>query len=221
MRIGAARKAGAKAGWVQAQLEGRLTAAEVHWSTVVAPQPDAATEEAGSTLLRCTAKDPSPDPVGRAFTSAVVGGRVPKEYVKAVEAGCRDALLTGPLGGHPVTGVHVTLVDGQTHAKDSSELAFRTAGRLALQQALRQSTMALLEPIVEVTVTAPEDTVGAVLGDLASRRGRVTDSTARPGAAVVTATVPLAELFGYATRLRSRTQGRGTFTTRPAGYQQA
>ncbi|GAA3218170.1 elongation factor G [Dactylosporangium siamense] len=156
-----------------------------------------------------------------AFDSAVVGGRVPKEYVKAVEAGCRDALLEGPLGGHPVTGVHVTLVDGQTHSKDSSELAFRTAGRFALQQALRQSAMAVLEPVAEVTVTAPDDTVGAVLGDLAARRGRVTDSTTRGGTVVVTATVPLAELFGYATRLRSRTQGRGTFTTRPAGYQQA
>ncbi|MEV4137295.1 elongation factor G [Dactylosporangium sp. NPDC049742] len=162
---------------------------------------------------------PSDEPF--AFTSAVVGGRVPKEYVKAVEAGCRDALLEGPLGGHPVTGVHVTLVDGQTHPKDSSELAFRTAGRLALRQALGQSTLAVLEPVAEVTVTAPDDTVGAVLGDLAARRGRVTDSTTRAGTVVVTATVPLAELFGYATRLRSRTQGRGTFTTRPAGYQQA
>lgn len=162
---------------------------------------------------------PSQEPF--AFTSAVAGGRVPKEYVKAVEAGCRDALVEGPLGGHPVTGVHVTLVDGQTHAKDSSELAFRTAGRLALQQALRRSTMAVLEPVAEVTVTVPDESVGAVLGDVAARRGRVTGSTSRHGTAVVTATVPLAELFGYATRLRSRTQGRGAFTTRPAGYQPA
>ncbi|MET7420263.1 elongation factor G [Dactylosporangium sp. NPDC005555] len=162
---------------------------------------------------------PSDEPF--VFGSTVVGGRVPKEYVKAVEAGCRDALAEGPLGGHPVTGVHVTLVDGQTHSKDSSEPAFRTAGRLALQQALRQSGMAVLEPVAEVTVTAPDDAAGAVLGDLAARRGRVTHSTTRPGTVVVTATVPLAELFGYATRLRSRTQGRGTFTTRPAGYQPA
>jgi elongation factor G len=152
------------------------------------------------------------------FRSTVVGGRVPQEYVRAVEAGCRDALAEGPLGGHAVTGLRVTLTDGATHVKDSSEMAFRTAGRLALREALRNCVMALLEPVVEVTVTVPEDAVGGVLGDLAARRGRVTDSAVRGGAAVVTATVPLAELFGYATRLRSRTQGRGTFTARPTGY---
>ncbi len=153
-----------------------------------------------------------------AFGSTVVGGRVPQEYVRAVEAGCRDALAQGPLGGHQVTGVRVTLTDGATHAKDSSELAFRTAGRLALREALRASAMVLLEPVVEVTVTVPEEAVGGVLGDLAARRGRVSGSTSRTGTAVVTATVPLAELFGYATRLRSRSQGRGTFTARPTGY---
>ncbi|WP_326571498.1 elongation factor G [Actinacidiphila glaucinigra] len=153
-----------------------------------------------------------------AFASTVVGGRVPKEFVRAVEAGCRDALAEGPLGGHPVTGVRVTLTDGATHSRDSSETAFRTAGRLGLREALRGGVMALLEPVVELTVTVPDDAVGTVLGDLAARRGRVTGSTTRSGTAVVTATVPLAGLFGYATRLRSRTQGRGTFTTRPAGY---
>jgi elongation factor G len=120
-----------------------------------------------------------------------------------------------------VTGLRVTLTDGATHAKDSSELAFRTAGRFALREALRACAMVLLEPVVEVTATVPEDAVGGVLGDLAARRGRVSGSAARTGPGgmvVITATVPLAELFGYATRLRSRTQGRGTFTTRPAGY---
>ncbi|MGN5632941.1 elongation factor G [Streptomyces sp. AC154] len=152
------------------------------------------------------------------FRSSVVGGRVPQEYVRAVAAGCRDALAEGPLGGHPVTGLRVTLTDGATHAKDSSEMAFRTAGRFALREALRACAMVLLEPVAEVTVTVPDDAVGGVLGDLAARRGQVSGSTARPGTAVVTATVPLAELFGYATRLRSRTQGRGTFTTRATGY---
>ncbi|MFJ3785545.1 elongation factor G [Streptomyces sp. NPDC090093] len=156
-----------------------------------------------------------------AFRSTVTGGRVPQEYVRAVEAGCRDALLEGPLGGHPVTGVRVTLTDGATHPKDSSEMAFRTAGRFALREALRASAMTLLEPVADVTVTVPAESVGAVLGDLAARRGRVTDRTARGGTAVVAATVPLAELFGYASRLRGRTQGRGTFTTRPAGYEPA
>ncbi|SHH71051.1 elongation factor G [Streptomyces sp. 3214.6] len=155
---------------------------------------------------------------GFAFRSAVVGGRVPQEYVRAVEAGCRDALAEGPLGGHPVTGLRVTLTDGATHVKDSSETAFRTAGRFALREALRRCAMVLMEPVVEVCVTVPEDAVGGVLGDLAARRGRVTDSTVRGASAVITATVPLAELFGYATRLRSRTQGRGTFSARPTGY---
>jgi elongation factor G len=155
---------------------------------------------------------------GFEFCSSVVGGRVPQEYVRAVQAGCRDALAEGPLGGHPVTGLRVVLTDGATHPKDSSEMAFRTAGRLGLREALRACAMVLLEPVAEVTVTAPDDAVGSVLGDLAARRGRVTGSTARAGATVVTATVPLAELFGYATRLRSRTQGRGSFTTRPSGY---
>ncbi|WP_053759113.1 elongation factor G [Streptomyces sp. AS58] len=155
---------------------------------------------------------------GFAFRSVVTGGRVPQDYVRAVEAGCRDALAEGPAGGHPVTGLRVTLTDGSTHVKDSSEMAFRTAGRFALQGALRACAMAVLEPVVEVTVTVPEDAVGGVLGDLAARRGRVGGSEVRAGAAVVTATVPLAELFGYATRLRSRTQGRGTFTARPTGY---
>ncbi|MFE5401590.1 elongation factor G [Streptomyces sp. NPDC056580] len=156
--------------------------------------------------------------VGFEFRSAVVGGRVPREYVRAVEAGCRDALAEGPLGGYPVTGLRVTLTDGSTHVKDSSETAFRTAGRLGLRAALSACATAVLEPVAEVAVTVPEDAVGGVLGDLAARRGRVTGSEARGGVAVLTATVPLAELFGYATRLRSRTQGRGTFTSRPAGY---
>ncbi|WP_019891122.1 elongation factor G [Streptomyces purpureus] len=152
------------------------------------------------------------------FRSTVTGGRVPQEYIRAVEAGCRDALTEGPLGGHPVTGLRVTLTDGATHSKDSSEMAFRTAGRLALREALRRAGTALLEPVVDVTATVPGDAVGGVLGDLAARRGRVTGQSVRAGTAVVTATVPLAELFGYASRLRGRTQGRGTFTTRPAGY---
>ncbi|MEV5436858.1 elongation factor G [Streptomyces sp. NPDC052682] len=155
---------------------------------------------------------------GFEFRSTVVGGRVPQEYLRAVEAGCRDALTEGPLGGHPVTGLRVTLTDGATHVKDSSEAAFRTAGRLGLREALRACAMVLLEPVVEVTVTVPEDAVGGVLGDLAARRGRVRGSITRAGAVVVTATVPLAEVFGYATALRGRTRGRGVFTVRPVGY---
>ncbi|MFK0235475.1 elongation factor G [Streptomyces vinaceus] len=152
------------------------------------------------------------------FRSSVVGGRVPQEYARAVEAGCRDALAEGPLGGHPVTGLRVTLTDGATHSKDSSEMAFRAAGRFALREALRAAAMELLEPVAEVVVSVPDEAVGGVLGDLAARRGRISGSAARAGTTAVTATVPLAELFGYASRLRGRTQGRGTFTARPAGY---
>lgn len=179
---------------------------------------DVAPLDTAATTAAATAHGGGSTGADFAFGSTVVGGRVPKEYVRAVEAGCRDALAEGPLGGHPVTGVRVTLTDGATHPKDSSEMAFRTAGRLALRDALRASVMTLLEPVVEVTVTVPGDAVGAVLGDLAARRGRVSGQAARAGTAVVTATVPLAELFGYATRLRSRTQGRGTFGTRATGY---
>jgi elongation factor G len=162
--------------------------------------------------------DVAPAEDGFAFRSAVVGGRVPREYVRAVEAGCRDALSEGPLDGYPVTGLEVTLTDGATHPKDSSEMAFRFAGRFGLREALRACAMTLLEPVSEVAVTVPEADMGGVLGDLATRRGRVTASTAHAGTVTITAIVPLAELFGYADRLRSRTHGRGTFTARPAGH---
>ncbi len=160
------------------------------------------------------------------FESTVIGGRVPAVYVRAVEAGCRDALADGPLGGHPVVGLRVRLTDGATHPQDSSELAFRTAGRLGLRAALREAGLVLLEPVVELTAVVPADDVGGVLGDLLARRGRVegtANGTAGNGngnGAMVTVAgiVPLAELFGYATALRGRTHGRGTFSTRPAGY---
>jgi elongation factor G len=162
--------------------------------------------------------EPLDPAAGFEFAATVSGAQVPAEFVRAVEAGCRDALVEGPLGGHPVTGLRVVLTDGRTHVRDSSEAAFRAAGRLGLRAALRECGMVLLEPVAEVVVTAPAEAVGAVLGDLAARRGRVTASLARADAVVATAVVPVAELFGYAGRLRSRTQGRGTFTSRPAGH---
>ncbi|MER7279326.1 elongation factor G [Dactylosporangium sp. NPDC000244] len=176
-------------------------------------------QDGGAGLYAHVAIDVSPvDGEEFVFESTVVGGHVSKEYVRAVETGCRDALAAGPVAGYPVTGVKVTLTDGKMHDHDSSDLAFRLAGREALQLALRESQMVLLEPVAEVTVTVPDDMVGGVLGDLLARRGQVGGTAARGATVVVTATVPLAELFGYATRLRSRTQGRGVFTTRPAGY---
>ncbi|MEU0877284.1 elongation factor G [Lentzea sp. NPDC005914] len=161
--------------------------------------------------------DTEPLETGFEFRSTVTGGRVPQEFVRAVEQGCRDALAEGPLG-HPVTGLRVTLTDGSTHVKDSTDMAFRTAGRMGLREALKAGAMTLLEPIAEVTVTVPDEYLGGVLGDLGARRGRILGSEARSGETVVTASVPLVEMFGYVTRLRSRTQGRGTFTARPTGY---
>ncbi|MFB9444191.1 elongation factor G [Dactylosporangium vinaceum] len=175
-------------------------------------------QDGGSGLYAHVSIDVTPSTEDFEFESTVVGGHVSKEYVRAVEAGCRDALAAGPVAGYPVTGVKVTVTDGKMHDHDSSELAFRLAGREALQLALRESQMALLEPVAAVTVTVPDDMVGAVLGDLMARRAQVGGAAPRGGTVVVTATVPLAELFGYATRLRSRTQGRGTFTATPAGY---
>lgn len=155
------------------------------------------------------------------FTSGVTGGRVPAEFVSAVQAGCRDALAGGPLGER-VVGVRVRLSDGATHVRDSSELAFRTAGRAGLQRALALCRPVLLEPISRVCVEVPEEFLGAVLGDLGARRARVLGHQPGPGGTViVTALVPLKQLFGYTTALRSRTQGRGTHTASPHGYDTA
>lgn len=170
-------------------------------------------QDGGSGQFAHIVIDTEPLETGFEFRSAITGGRVPQEFVRAVEQGCRDALAEGPLG-HPVTGLRVTLTDGSTHVKDSTDLAFRTAGRLGLREALKAGAMTLLEPIAEVTVTVPDACLGGVLGDLAARRGRILGSEVRTG----TASVPLAEMFGYVTRLRSRTQGRGTFTSRLTGY---
>ncbi len=152
------------------------------------------------------------------FASSVTGGRVPAEFVAAVEAGCREALSAGPLGER-VVGVRVRIMDGATHVRDSSELAFRTAGRVGMQRALALCGPVLLEPVSQVRVEVAEDCLGAVLGDVGARRGRVLGCEPAPGGAVVvSALVPLAQLFGYATALRGRTQGRGTHTARPHGY---
>ena len=153
------------------------------------------------------------------FRSAVTGGRVPREYVRAVEAGCRDALAEGPLGGHPVTGLRVTLTDGATHPKDSSEMAFRTAGRFALREALAgERRWRSWNRSSRSRPPCPRTPWAGCSATWRRDAARSPASAMRAGTAVVTATVPLAELFGYASRLRSRTQGRGTFTTRATGY---
>lgn len=163
--------------------------------------------------------DLAPREDGFRFVDATVGGRVPREFAVATGLGVRDALAAGPLGGHPVVGVQVTLVDGLTHPKDSSEVAFRTAGTLATREALVLAAPVLLEPVMAVEVVVPEEFLGTVIGDLSARRGIVTGLGERSGARTVSARVPLAELVGYATDLRSSTQGRGTFTMTPAAYE--
>ncbi|MBL8954831.1 MAG: elongation factor G [Myxococcaceae bacterium] len=155
---------------------------------------------------------------GFRFVDLTRGGSVPKEYASGVEKGVRGALTRGPLGGHPVVDVEVRLIDGETHPKDSSAMAFEIAGSLALQEALRAAAPALLEPVMAVEVVVPEDFVGAVLADLGGRRGQVQGMAQKAATKVISAFVPLAELFGHVASLRSRSTGRGSVTMRHARY---
>ncbi|QFG24450.1 elongation factor G [Actinomadura sp. WMMB 499] len=153
-----------------------------------------------------------PIPDGYEFVNRVTGGRVPKEFVPSVDAGCQEAMGAGALAGHELTGVRVTLVDGDFHVTDSSELAFKVAAAHAFGEAVRRAAPVLLEPVMAVEVTTPDEHMGAVIGDLNARRGRVEGTAERGGARVVRALVPLAEMFGYVGDLRGMTAGRGVFT---------
>ena len=146
------------------------------------------------------------------FESEVVGGNIPKEYIPAVGEGIEDAMASGPLGGYPVVGVKAVVYDGSYHEVDSSEMAFHIAGSMAFKKAMDQAAPVLLEPIMKVEVTMPEEYMGDVIGDLNSRRGRIEGMDDIGGGKKVTAYVPLSEMFGYATDLRSRTQGRGNYS---------
>ncbi len=157
---------------------------------------------------------------GYQFVDMIRGGDVPKEYIPSVDAGIQEALQTGVLAGYPMSDVRATLMDGSYHDVDSSEMAFKIAGSLALKKAARQADPVLLEPIMAVEVVTPEDYMGDVIGDLSSRRGRIEGMEQRAGSQVVKAQVPLAEMFGYATDLRSRTQGRATYTMQFHSYQE-
>ncbi len=156
--------------------------------------------------------EPQPRGTGFQFENKIVGGAVPREYIPAVEQGVREALETGVLANYPVMDVKVALVDGQDHPVDSSELAFKMAGSLGVQQALKRGKPILLEPYMKVEVATPDEFFGDVLGDISSRRGHVINVDQRGQLRVITAQVPLAETFGYATDLRSVTQGRATYT---------
>ncbi len=164
--------------------------------------------------------EPSVPGEGWSFESKIVGGSVPKEYHNAVEQGAREALNTGVIAGFPVVDVKVQLIDGSYHDVDSSEMAFKIAASMALKEGLRRGDSALLEPIFAVEVVTPEEYMGDVIGDLNSRRGHVEGMEARGNAQVITARVPLAEMFGYATDSRSLSQGRATFTMQFLRYEE-
>jgi elongation factor G len=157
---------------------------------------------------------------GFVFENKIVGGSVPREYIPAVEKGIREALDSGVLAGYPIVDVQVMLIDGSYHDVDSSEMAFKIAGSMAFKDAVKRASPVLLEPIMQVEVVTPEEYMGAVHGDLASRRGRISSMEARGSSQVIRATVPLATMFGYATDLRSATQGRATYTMQFARYEE-
>ena len=164
--------------------------------------------------------EPNEPGKGYEFVNAVVGGAIPKEYIPAVDAGIQGAMKTGVLAGYPVVDVKVTLIDGSYHEVDSSEMAFQIAGSMAFKEAIRKADPCIMEPIMKVAVVVPDDYIGNVIGDLNSRRGLVGDQESMNGTTRINAEVPLAQMFGYATDLRSKTQGRGQYVMEPSHYAQ-
>ena len=164
--------------------------------------------------------EPNETGKGYEFINAVTGGSIPKEYIPAVDAGIRGSLQAGVLAGYPVVDVKVTLYDGSYHEVDSSEMAFKIAGSMAFKEACRKASPVLLEPIMKVTVIVPEEYMGDVIGDLNSRRGEIQGFEDRSGVKQINARVPLGDMFGYATDLRSKTQGRGQYVMEPDGYKE-
>ncbi len=164
--------------------------------------------------------EPNESGKGFEFKNSVVGGSVPKEYIPAVEAGIKGAMQSGVLAGYQVVDVKVELYDGSYHEVDSSEMAFKIAGSMAFKEAMRKAQPALMEPIMKVSVIAPDDYLGNVIGDLSSRRGEILGQETRPGTVQVDALVPLSEMFGYSNNLRSNTQGRGQYSMEPHSYKE-
>ena len=162
--------------------------------------------------------EPNESGKGYEFVNAVVGGAIPKEFIPAVDAGIQGAMQAGVLAGYPVVDVKVTLNDGSYHEVDSSEMAFKIAGSMAFKEGMRKADPVLLEPIMKVCVIVPDEYMGDVIGDLNARRGQIQGYEMRSGAQQIDAFVPLSEMFGYATNLRSRTQGRGQYTMEPSHY---
>ena len=169
----------------------------------------------GHVKIRVSPNEPGK---GYEFINSVVGGSIPKEYIPAVDAGIQGALQSGVLAGYPVVDVKVELYDGSYHEVDSSEMAFKIAGSMAIKEALRKANPVIMEPLMKVVVVVPEQYMGDVIGDLNSRRGQIQGMEARNGVEDINALVPLAEMFGYATDLRSKTQGRGNYSMEPSHY---
>jgi len=164
--------------------------------------------------------EPNESGKGYEFKNAVVGGSIPKEYIPAVDAGIQGAMKSGILAGYEVVDVKVELYDGSYHEVDSSEMAFKIAGSIAFKEALKQATPVLMEPVMKVAVIVPDDYLGTVIGDLSSRRGQIQGQESRSGSIQVDALVPLSEMFGYTSDLRSNTQGRGQYTMEPHSYEE-
>jgi len=164
--------------------------------------------------------EPNESGKGYEFKNAVVGGSIPKEYIPAVDAGIQGAMKSGILAGYEVVDVKVELYDGSYHEVDSSEMAFKIAGSIAFKEALKQANAILMEPVMKVAVIVPDDYTGTVIGDLSSRRGQIQGQESRTGSVQVDALVPLSEMFGYTSDLRSNTQGRGQYTMEPHSYQE-
>jgi elongation factor G len=164
---------------------------------------------------------PLPPGTGYQFENQIVGGSVPREYIKPIDQGIQEALTRGVLAGYPIDDVRIELYDGSFHEVDSSEMAFKIAGSMAFQDAAKKARPVLLEPVMRVEVVVPKDYLGDVMGDLASRRGRIQSQEDRGGTQIISARVPLSEMFGYATELRSRTQGRATYSMHFDRYEQA
>ena len=160
--------------------------------------------------------EPNEPGKGYEFVNAIVGGAIPKEYIPAVDAGIQGAMQAGVLAGYPVVDVKVTLFDGSYHEVDSSEMAFKIAGSMAFKEACRKANPAILEPIMKVAIVVPDEYMGVVIGDVTARRGNILGQITRTGSVQVDANVPLSEMFGYATDLRSKTQGRGQYSMEPS-----
>ncbi|MBP5182873.1 MAG: elongation factor G, partial [Lentisphaeria bacterium] len=156
---------------------------------------------------------------GITIENKVVGGNIPKEYIKPIEQGIRDAAQTGILAGYPCTDFHIDIIDGSYHPVDSSEMAFKVAASMGLKDAARKAGLCLLEPIMKVEVTAPEENMGDVIGDVTSRRGSIMEVDTHDNTVRITAQVPLSELFGYATAIRSLTKGRASYTMEPFSFE--